>query len=200
MGSFSYVTSGPKVNATRDTGYLKPQSIQKMSDDFEVIEQLGKEGAQGVVYLVEFPNGLRAAMKAFKKTKSPARIQAEADFQSRAAEAGIAPEVMHVDLDKKRIFMEVMQSRIVDVLKQGTDYFSQDLLHIMRTLDDIDILHNDGNALNLMLNDRDQLQIIDFGLSKEITPKVRKKWQGEPNIRVTLHMLRKGLLKYKITA
>jgi len=198
--SFSYVTSGPKVNATRDTGYLKPQSIQKMSDDFEVIEQLGKEGAQGVVYLVEFPNGLRAAMKAFKKTKSPARIQAEADFQSRAAEAGIAPEVMHVDLDKKRIFMEVMQSRIVDVLKQGTDYFSQDLLHIMRTLDDIDILHNDGNALNLMLNDRDQLQIIDFGLSKEITPKVRKKWQGEPNIRVTLHMLRKGLLKYKITA
>ena len=198
--SFSYVTSGPKVNATRDTGYLKPQSIQKMSDDFEVIEQLGKEGAQGVVYLVEFPNGLRAAMKAFKKTKSPARIQAEADFQSRAAEAGIAPEVMHVDLDKKRIFMEVMQSRIVDVLKQGTDYFSQDLLHIMRTLDDIDILHNDGNALNLMLNDRNQLQIIDFGLSKEITPKVRKKWQGEPNIRVTLHMLRKGLLKYKITA
>ena len=171
-----------------------------MTDKFEILKQLGKDGAQGVVYLVEFPNGLRAAMKAFKKTKSPARIQAEADFQSRAAEAGIAPEVMHVDLDKKRIFMEVMQSRIVDVLKQGTDYFSQDLLHIMRTLDDIDIPHNDGNALNLMLNDRDQLQIIDFGLSKEITPKVRKKWQGEPNIRVTLHMLRKGLLKYKITA
>ena len=169
-----------------------------MSDDFEVIKQLGKDGAQGVVYLVEFPNGLRAAMKAFKKTKSPARIQAEADFQSRAADAGIAPEVMHVDLEKKRIFMEPMQVRIVDVLKQGAEHFRQDLIHIMSTLDDIGILHNDGNALNLMLNDRDKLQIIDFGLSKEITPKVRKKWQGEPNIRVTLHMLRKGLRKYKI--
>ena len=187
-----------KSSVTRDTVYLKPRSIQKMSDDFEIIKQLGQDGAQGVVYLVEFPTKLRAAMKQFKRTKSPARIQAEADFQTRAADAGIAPEVMHVDLDKKRIFMEVMQSRIVDVLKQDTNNFCQDLLHIMRTLDTLDILHNDGNPLNLMLNDRDELQIIDFGLSKEISPKVRKKWQGEPNIQVTLHMLRKGLRKYKI--
>jgi tRNA A-37 threonylcarbamoyl transferase component Bud32 len=167
-------------------------------EDFEVLKQLGQDGAQGVVSLVEFPNGLRAAMKQFKRTKSEARIQAEADFQSRAADAGIAPEVMHVDLENKRIFMEPMRTRVVDVLKHGAEHFRKDLLHIMRTLDDIDILHNDGNALNLMLNDRDKLQIIDFGLSKEITPKVRKKWQGEPNIRVTLHMLRKGLRKYKI--
>lgn len=167
-------------------------------EDFKVLKQLGQDGAQGVVSLVEFPNGLRAAMKQFKRTKSEARIKAEADFQARAADAGIAPEVMHVDLENKRIFMEPMRTRVVDVLKHGTEHFRQDLLHIMRTLDDINILHNDGNALNLMLNDRDQLQIIDFGLSKEITPKVRKKWQGEPNIRVTLHMLRKGLRKYKI--
>lgn len=178
---------------------IKATFVQQMSDeDFEVIKQLGQDGAQGVVSLVEFPNGLRAAMKQFKRTKSEARIQSEADFQARAAEAGIAPEVMHVDLDKKRIFMEPMQVRVVDVLKHGAEHFRQDLIHIMQTLDDIDILHNDGNALNLMLNDRDELQIIDFGLSKEITTKVRKKWQGEPNIRVTLHMLRKGLRKYNI--
>ena len=71
-------------------------------------------------------------------------------------------------------------------------------MHIMKTLDDIGILHNDGNALNLMLDDFDELKILDFGLSKEITDKVRKKWNGEPNIRVTLHMLRKGLRKYRI--
>ena len=182
----------------RDTGYLKLRPIQKMSDDFEVIEQLGKEGAQGVVYLVEFPNGLRAAMKAFKKTKSPARIQAEADFQSRAAEAGIAPEVMHVDLDKKRIFMEPMSSRVVDVIKKGNARLSADLNHIMTTLDRIGILHNDGNALNLMLDSEDQLNVIDFGLAKEITDKVRKKWKGEPNVKVTLYMMKKGLRKYKI--
>jgi len=169
-----------------------------MSDDFEVIKQLGKDGAQGVVYLVEFPNGLRAAMKQFKSTKSPARIQVEADFQSKASDAGIAPEVMHVDLENKRIFMEPMQCRVVDVLDKNNRRFEEDLYHIMKTLDDIDILHNDGNALNLMLNNRDELQIIDFGLSKKIDAKLRKKWGEYPNKEVTLFMMRKELKKYNI--
>lgn len=169
-----------------------------MSDDFEILQQLGQDGAQGVVSLVEFPNGLRAAMKQFKANKSSARIQAEADFQQRAADADIAPEVMHVDLEKKRIFMEPMRTRVVDVLSKSHPQFRKDLHHIMETLDEIGILHNDGNALNLMLNRNDELRIIDFGLAKEITPKVRSKWQDEPNIRVTLHMMRKGLRKYNI--
>lgn len=167
-------------------------------EDFTVIRQLGQDGAQGVVSLVEFPNGLRAAMKQFKKTKSSARIKIEADFQSRAAEAGISPEVMHIDLEKKRIFMETMDVRLVDVLKQGSTQFSEDLNHIVETLDDIGILHNDGNALNLMLDHDDCLKILDFGLSKEITPAIRKKWKGEPNKRVTLFMMKKGLRKYNI--
>ena len=68
----------------------------------------------------------------------------------------------------------------------------------METLDDIDILHNDGNALNLMLNDRDELQIIDFGLSKKIDAKLRKKWGEYPNKEVTLFMMRKELKKYNL--
>lgn len=186
------------MNATRDTGYLKPRSMKKMSDDFEIIKQLGQDGAQGVVYLVEFPNMLRVAMKQFKSTKSPARIQAEADFQSAAADAGIAPEVMHVDLENKRIFMEVMQCRLVDVLKTSNRRFEEDLQQIMKTLDEIGILHNDGNALNLMLNSKDELQIIDFGLSKKIDRKLRKKWGDYPNKEVTLFMMRKELKKYNI--
>tara|TARA_B100000780_G_C21068645_1_gene429861 strand:+ start:568 stop:1092 length:525 start_codon:yes stop_codon:yes gene_type:complete len=167
-------------------------------DDFEIIKQLGQDGAQGVVSLVEYKNGLRAAMKQFKKTKSSARIQIEADFQSAAFDAGIAPEVMHVDLDKKRIFMEPLQCRVVDVLKNTNPRFEEDLRHIMKTLDEIDILHNDGNALNLLLNDRDELQIIDFGLSKKIDRKLRKKWGDYPNKEVTLFMMRKELKKYNI--
>ena len=167
-------------------------------EDFIVLRQLGQDGAQGVVSLIEFPNGLRAAMKQFKPTKSPARIQVEADFQQRAALAGIAPEVMHVDLNKKRIFMEPMSSRVVDVVKKGSARLSADLNHIMTTLDRIGILHNDGNALNLMLDREDQLKVIDFGLAKDITDKVRKKWQGEPNVKVTLYMMKKGLRKYLI--
>ena len=168
------------------------------TDDFEVLKQMGQDGAQGVVSLVEFPNGLRAAMTQFKASKSSTMIQKEADFQTRAADAGIAPEVMFVDLEKKRIFMEPMESRVVDVLKSGHLQFTKDLHYIMNTMDRIGILHNDGNALNLMLDTDDNLKIIDFGLAKEINDKVRKKWQGEPNIKVTLHMLRKGLRKYKI--
>jgi hypothetical protein len=33
-------------------------------EDIEVIQQLGQDGASGIVYLVEFPNGLRAAIVA----------------------------------------------------------------------------------------------------------------------------------------
>lgn len=168
-------------------------------DDFEILKQMGDDGAQGVVSLVEFPNGLRAAMKQFKTSKSRAKIKAEAEFQTRAAEAGISPEVMHVDLENRRIFMEPMSRRVVDVLRPGySQQLSEDVHYIMRTLDDLGILHNDGNALNLMLDDDNTLKILDFGLSKEITPKVSKKWKGEPNIKVTLFMLKKGLAKYKI--
>jgi tRNA A-37 threonylcarbamoyl transferase component Bud32 len=168
-------------------------------DDFEIIRQLGEAGAQGVVSLVEFPNKLRAAMKQFKPKKSSARIQAEADYQQRAADADIAPEVMHVDLEKKRIFSEVMNARVIDIVPASSSRrLSEDLHHVMTTLDRIGILHNDGNVRNLMLNHKDKLQIIDFGLSKEITPTVRKKWDGEPNIKVTLRLLRNGLKKYHL--
>ena len=167
-------------------------------DDFKVIQQLGQDGAQGVVYLVEFPNGLMSAMKQFKKTKSTARIQAEADFQQRAAKAGISPDVMHVDLEKKRIFMTPMRERAVDVVKGSSPLFTKDLHDIMHTLDNIGILHNDANVLNLMINNDGRLQIVDFGLAKEINRNMLKKYNGEPNICVTLHMFRRRLRKYNI--
>jgi predicted Ser/Thr protein kinase len=167
-------------------------------EDFKVLKQMGEDGAQGVVSLVIFPNGLRSAMKQFKKSKSAARIQQEAEFQRKAAEAGIAPEVMHVDLKNRRIFMEPMESRVVDVLKGRSDKLRKDLEFIMVKLDELDILHNDGNALNLMVDKDGCLRIIDFGLAKKITKTVRKKWDGEPNIKVTLFMIKKGLRKYNI--
>ena len=169
------------------------------NEEFKILRQLGQDGAQGVVSLVEFPNGLRAAMKQFKSNKSKARIQAEADFQKRAAEAGVSPDVMHVDLENRRIFMEPMRARIVDILESGhSRQLEGDLHRIMDTLDNIGILHNDGNALNLMVDDDDNLHILDFGLAKEITKSVSKKWKGRPNVKVTLFMLRKGLKKYGI--
>jgi len=167
-------------------------------EDFTVMNQLGEDGKDGIVSLVKFPNGLRCACKQYKRTKSTKMIQKEVDFQRQAAEAGIAPEIMHVDLPNRRIFMEIMAARVVDELSESDERFEQELLTIMDKLDSIGILHNDGNALNLMFDNDDNLKIIDFGLSKKITPAIRRKWDNAPNTKVTYHMLKKGLKKYGI--
>jgi len=167
-------------------------------EDFTIISQLGEDGKDGVVSLVQFPNGLQAAMKQYKKTKSTKMIQKEVGFQRQAFEAGISPEIMHVDLPNRRIFMEPMTARVVDELDSSDEIFENELQTIMEKLDQIGILHNDGNALNLMFDDDDNLKILDFGLSKKITPAIRRKWDGEPNMKVTYFMLKKGLKKYGI--
>ena len=166
-------------------------------EDFTIIKQLGEDGKDGVVSLVRFPNSLEAAMKQYKKTKSTKMIQKEVDFQRQAALAGIAPQIMHVDLPNRRIFMEKMAARVVDELSETDQRFERELSEIMIKLDEIGILHNDGNPLNLMFDADDNLKIIDFGLSKTITKAVRKKW-GSPNVKVTLRLLKRGLKKYGI--
>jgi tRNA A-37 threonylcarbamoyl transferase component Bud32 len=125
-------------------------------------------------------------------------IQKEVSFQQQAAEAGISPQIMHVDLQKRRLFMEVMNARVVDELDESDERFERELLAIMETLDEIHILHNDGNPLNLMFDASDNLKILDFGLSKKITPAVRRKWGSSPNLKITHFMLKKGLKKYGI--
>jgi len=45
----------------------------------------------------------------------------------------------------------------------------------------------------------DNLKILDFGLSKKITPAIRRKWDNAPNMKVTYFMLKKGLQKYGIS-
>ena len=163
-------------------------------EDFTIIKQLGEDGKDGIVSLVRFPNGLQCACKLFYQrnmfhhatSKGPQDLVREILHN------------LHVDLDKRRFFMEAMEARVVDVLNCNSVRFEKDLLDIMNQLDLLKILHNDGNALNLMLDKHDNLKIIDFGLSKKITPAVNRKWAGEPNVKVTYHMLKKGLNKYGI--
>ena len=85
---------------------------------FKIDRQLGQDGAQGVVSLVTLDNGQKCAMKQFKSSKSSKRIRVEANFQRRAALAGISPKVLFVDEENKRIFMEpMMGGRLIDVDK-----------------------------------------------------------------------------------
>jgi serine/threonine protein kinase len=75
----------------------------------------------------------------------------------------------------------------------------QQLIEIMETLDDIKILHNDGNVLNLMLDDKDNLKLIDFGMARRF--KDEGKGEGKEtklNGGTTLYMMRLGFKRYGI--
>ena len=67
-------------------------------------------------------------------------------------------------------------------------------------LDKAGVVQNDGNPLNLMLDDSNRLYIIDYGFSKKITPAVVKKRGSQPNINLTLWHFVSQLRHYRIDA
>jgi len=166
-------------------------------------KMLGVPGKEGVTYLVTMNDGTEAALKTFKPDKSSAKIQKEAELQQDAANAGISPTVFEVQTTTpKYILMEKFNKRLVDYYideygKRGStleDRHQDQLIAIMETLDEIDkigILHNDGNVLNLMLDDDDNLKLIDFGMAREFNKK--DKDLGNSNGGITLPMMDLGL-------
>ena len=74
---------------------------------------VGKDGTVSVVKVGETV----CVLKQFKKTKSAKRIQKEAEFQGKACELGVAPQVFHVDLDNKQIFMQGLDKTLLEVAK-----------------------------------------------------------------------------------
>lgn len=165
---------------------------------------LGKPGKDGVTYKVDY-KGLRLAVKQFKPKKAFSSISKEANLQERAAETGAAPKVYHVSRTHKYIVMDRMAKRIVDVYgKKGdtlSDKHQMELVDCFLKLDDADILHNDGNALNLMVDYDDRAIVIDFGLSNSpIKKKHRKKYTGSPNGAIVVYMMLISLKRYKLKA
>ena len=89
--------------------------------------------------------------------------------------------------------MDKMAGLLKDKYTRG-DTLSQDhrdqITDLMKRLDSISILHNDGNALNLMLDDSGRVQLIDYGLSTES--------KGKSNLDYTLWNLKRSLRHYGI--
>lgn len=182
---------------------------------FETDEQLGNDGKEGVTYagivskryrkdvmgiVVSLSRGEPIAVKTFKSTKSGARIRREASFQQRCAKVDVSPTVYAVDTTKKYIAMEQLESQPVKTYA-GTslpDTLQYQLCALMHRMDTIGVLHNDMNAHNIMLNRSGRPYVIDFGLSKEIRAKERKKFGDNPNISVTLWGLVRGFKRYKV--
>ena len=163
--------------------------------------QLGKEGKDGVAYLIKketHRNDMYGdiVLKKFKPTKANSTIEKEAKIQKVAASTGYSPKVLYYSGNDKIIAMEKLEKRLIDVYKKDdtlSEKHQNQLIKIMEALDDVEVLHNDGNSLNLMLDKDDNVKIIDFGLSKTFDKKLKKKWGPHPNGRLTLSMFQRSL-------
>lgn len=168
---------------------------------------LGKPGKEGTVYktiarkrfsstvlgsTVRAKRGTWLAVKYFKPRKSFARIRREAQFQQRAANVDVAPPVFGVHDDPKCIVMGCGDVLLVDIYRGDTlpDKLQMDILNIMERLDDAGVLHNDGNARNLVLRDH-KPWLIDYGFAKELK-------RGKSNMHITLWALVRSLKRYRI--
>lgn len=162
----------------------------------------GKEGSVSVVDI----NGTKAILKQFKSAKSVNKLNKEATLQQQAHELGIAPEVYAVDTRAKRIFMQGIEHRVVDLAKARnpkalTESEEQQIVDMYACLDEHNIFHNDGNALNIMEHPDGRCCIIDYGMAKKITKQLRNKARdGKPNMHYTFNMLKRSFRHHGIKA
>jgi predicted Ser/Thr protein kinase len=160
----------------------------KKVDKYTRIRQLGNKGKEGITYLVRDDKEREFAMKTFKKTKSSNTLKNEYTLQKQAAKEGISPRVVEYDSVSKYIVMEKMDEHLVDVMKKQKGNLSRgqqlQIIDIFKKLDDVKVFHADSNILNYMLKGK-RIYLIDFGFSKEITPRLCKKLgTNNPNIRI----------------
>ena len=134
------------------------------------IKQLGKEGKEGIVYLVMNPsNGKKYAMKTFRSRKSGRTLEKEAFFQYLASKKDISPKIYEYNPEYKYIVMDILDQTLVDILRAQNGSLTSDqqkqILNLYSKLDDVGIMINDANPLNIM-EKRGKLYAIDYGFAK----------------------------------
>lgn len=159
-------------------------------DRYTKHKQLGEKGKEGTAYLVTDHHGKEYAMKTFRSGKSSTTLYKEYSLQKKAAKAGVAPRVYDYDTVGKWILMEKMDEHLYEQIdrEKGIIHKKQQerLLEIFRKLDEVGVFHNDANICNYMTKNG-EIYLIDYGFSKEITPKLKKKLSTEhPNSRLML--------------
>ncbi len=186
-----------------------------MSIQFKTGHQLGQDGKEGITYIgtltkryngnclntpVSLRKGQQVAVKTFKKTKSTNKIETEAKFQQICAKAEVSPFIYEIDKKEKHIVMQMLDSLPVETYKNGDlpDELQYKICALMKRMDEVEVLHADMNAYNLMLDTNERPYMIDFGFAKKINNTVRKKFGDHPNIKVTLWGLSKGFKRNKV--
>ena len=146
-------------------------------DKYKRYEQLGEKGKEGTTYVVKDKNDKEYAMKTFRKEKSSLTLKREYMLQKKAYKKGITPYVYDYDIVSKYIVMEKMDGHLYDYIKKKgilSKKYQERLLEIFKKLDESGVFHGDANLMNYMFKDG-EIYIIDFGFSREITPKLIKK-------------------------
>eukprot|EP01083_Nonionella_stella_P043925 118506_1 len=164
---------------------------QKEKEVAEVVtlnpDTIMKQGAEARLFKIEFNGNPTVVKERFsKKYRHPIldkkitkrRTNAEVRAISRCAKLGIrSPKVIHVDLERGRIFMQFIDGETVrDFLvkqKKETDEYGDSAAELMRVLGknlakmhDGNLIHGDLTTSNFIIENRtSDLVTIDFGLS-----------------------------------
>ena len=135
--------------------------------NYRVISQLGIEGKDGNVYIVENRNGTRYAKKVFHQSKSEDEIVNECVLQKIASDNGISPSVIEINSIDKYLVMDLMGETLFDSLKRKngkiSDIDQKRIIYIFDVLDKLGIYHGDPSPLNFVYGKDKKLYIIDFG-------------------------------------
>ena len=168
----------------------KTKILKLLSDEvknkWELIEQLGVEGKDGIVYsVINKETGKEGAIKIFKKRKSVKKIQKEKDFYDVSSKLEISPKILsdwEINENNKCFVMEKLDKTLKEVVKSQKLTLNENqinrLIYIFQKLSEIKIWHNDPNVfLNTMIDKQGKFFIIDYGFSKYV-PKKRIKEKG----------------------
>jgi tRNA A-37 threonylcarbamoyl transferase component Bud32 len=151
---------------------------------YSILRELGS-GKEGRVYSVTDSKGKKFALKQFKSRKSATAIIKEATLQTKAYNAGVAPKVISIDTNLKFILMEEMDTPLVSVITNRKGVLLKktqiDILSLFDRLDRAGVFHADPNLSNYMMHGT-RVVLIDYGMSKDITPAlIRKLKTDSPN-------------------
>ena len=135
-------------------------------------QTIGKPGKEGTGYIVykKGDQSIEYVMKEFKEKKSFSKVREEVKFQIIASLYGLSPVIYEYGKKPRPyIIMDKMNGgTIIDVIKKQKGKLTlkqqQELIDILKKLDEIGIIHGDDNLNNLMFNNG-KLYIIDFGMS-----------------------------------
>lgn len=147
--------------------------------------QQGNSGSIFKVHCVDFGSAIYIK-KQFKEGKCIQKFIKEVEYQQRASERGIAPNIVDISLGvpglcyKKQcegpfFVMEYCELPLLDFMhSQGGlfDYQLEKIQSLYADLDRIKIIHNDANLANIMVYMKDgctvpRFNIIDFGMAKD---------------------------------